>query len=64
MIGILLIITATIAYKIFGRTKWQSLATADCMTGHRVLTAEEILLLDEYYKRPKWRRITAYLKAW
>ncbi|CAI7583293.1 unnamed protein product [Penicillium crustosum] len=63
-IGLFLIIFSTIAYKVIFRTPWRDPATADLVTGHRVLTTEEIRQLDAYYERPFWRRIGTYIRLW
>ncbi|GLB06451.1 hypothetical protein AtubIFM57258_001759 [Aspergillus tubingensis] len=63
-IGLILIIVATILYKIIFRTGWRDPNTADLDTGRAVLTAEEIRRLDVYYGMPRWRRVGAYLRMW
>lgn len=64
MIGLILIVTATIGFKVIFRTPWRDPATADLVTGRRELTTEEIRHLDAYYKRPLWRRISTYVRMW
>ncbi|KAJ5304264.1 uncharacterized protein N7443_003924 [Penicillium atrosanguineum] len=64
MIGLILIFTATIGFKIIFRTPWRDPATADLVTGHRELTTKEIRHLDAYYNRPLWRRIGTYVRMW
>ncbi|PYI09197.1 hypothetical protein BO78DRAFT_405160 [Aspergillus sclerotiicarbonarius CBS 121057] len=63
-IGLLLIIVATVMYKIIRRTPWRDPTTADLVTGRAELTAKEIRQLDAYYERPTWRRIGTYLRLW
>ncbi|KAJ5561198.1 Amino acid/polyamine transporter I [Penicillium sp. DV-2018c] len=63
-IGLILIGGSTIAYKLFFRTPWRDPATADLVTGRRVLSTEEIQELQEYYSRPFWRRLGTYLRLW
>ncbi|PYH60060.1 uncharacterized protein BO96DRAFT_386237 [Aspergillus niger CBS 101883] len=63
-IGLILIITATVMYKIVFRTEWRNPATADLDTGRAVLTAEEIRRLDMYYEMPRWRRVGGYFRVW
>ncbi|KAF4339913.1 amino acid polyamine transporter I [Fusarium beomiforme] len=61
MIGLLLIVIFTIAYKLFMRTKLQSPKTADLQTGRNKLRPDEIEFLNSYYARPWWRRLGTYL---
>ncbi|GLA88477.1 hypothetical protein AtubIFM56815_002930 [Aspergillus tubingensis] len=63
-IGLILIIVATIVYKIVFWTEWRDPNTADLGTGRAVLTAEEIRRLDVYYGMPRWRRVGAYVRMW
>ncbi|KAK2776687.1 hypothetical protein FQN52_003434 [Onygenales sp. PD_12] len=63
-IGMVLIVAFTIIYKLGMRTKLVDPATADIVTGYRPLPAEEIIMLDNYYSRPRWRRFGAYFKLW
>lgn len=64
MIGLILIIVATIGFKLIFRTPWHDPATADLVTGHRELTIEEIAHLDAYHNLPLWRRIGTYVRMW
>lgn len=64
IIGVLIIVVFTIAYKLIFRTKWVDPATADCLSGRRTLGIEEIQQLDDYYKQPKWRRFFTYVQLW
>lgn len=63
-IGLILIIVATVLYKIVFRTEWRDPNTADLGTGRAVLTAEDIRRLDVYYGMPRWRRVGTYLRMW
>ncbi|KAI2831615.1 hypothetical protein CBS147320_5169 [Aspergillus niger] len=63
-IGLILIIAATVMYKIVFRTEWRNPATADLDTGRAVLAAEEIRRLDVYYEMPRWRRVGGYFRVW
>ncbi|KAK1532036.1 uncharacterized protein CCOS01_04019 [Colletotrichum costaricense] len=63
-IGLILILGATLGYKIIYRTPWRDPNTADCITGRRELSTEEIKQLDEYYKQPKIRRFFSYVQLW
>ena len=63
-IGIILIVVLTVGYKLIFRTPWRDPKTADCTTGRRKLTAEDILQLDKYYAQPGWRRFLTYVKLW
>jgi yeast amino acid transporter len=63
-IGVVLIVTASLGYKLIMRTKFRDVKTADLITGRRILTNEEIIFLDQYYELPKWRRFTTYVQLW
>ncbi|KAI8213063.1 hypothetical protein K4K52_006380 [Colletotrichum sp. SAR 10_76] len=64
MIGFLVIVVFTIGYKVIYRTPWRDPNTADCVTGRRNLSVEEINQLDDYYKMSRWRRfLTSYEAA-
>ncbi|CAF9911335.1 MAG: hypothetical protein HETSPECPRED_000303 [Heterodermia speciosa] len=63
-IGIILIFTLTIGYKLVFKTPWRDPETADCLTGRRKLTPEDIRQLDKYYAQPGWRRFLTYVKLW
>jgi amino acid transporter len=64
MIGVVVIFGFTLGYKVIFRTPWRNAATADCLTGRRHLSVEEIKQLDEYYAQPKWRRFLTYVQLW
>lgn len=64
VLGLLLIGSFTIAYKIIYRTPWRDPRTADCTTGRRTLSADEIAVLDNYYRQPAWRRFLTYVQIW
>ena len=64
MIGIMIIVFCSLAYKLIFRTKWVNPGTADCVTGRRTLSVEEIKELDEYYRLPGWRRFGTYVELW
>ncbi|KAM0794852.1 amino acid permease/ SLC12A domain-containing protein [Usnea florida] len=63
-IGIILIFALTVGYKLIYRTPWRDPKTADCLTGRRKLTPEDIAQLDKYYAQPGWRRFLTYVKLW
>lgn len=63
-IGLLIIFGFTLAYKLIFRTPWRDPRTADCTTGRRTLDTEEIIMLDEYYKLPMWKRFLTYVQLW
>ncbi|KAL2849455.1 amino acid permease/ SLC12A domain-containing protein [Aspergillus pseudoustus] len=64
ILGILVIAVPTALYKIFLRTEGRDPAVADLVTGRRQLTPEEIILMDDHYSRPLWRRVGMYVKLW
>ncbi|KAF7544172.1 hypothetical protein G7Z17_g10160 [Cylindrodendrum hubeiense] len=64
IIGILIIVVFTVAYKLILRTPWRDPATADLKTGRRHLSTEEINELDAYYSTSKWRRFGTYVQLW
>lgn len=63
-IGLLIIFGFTLAYKLIFRTPWRDPRTADCTTGRRTLDTEEIIMLDEYYRQPMWKRFLTYVQLW
>ncbi|KAJ6139034.1 hypothetical protein N7471_005520 [Penicillium samsonianum] len=64
ILGILIIFGFTLGYKVIYRTPWRDLKTADCRTGRRPLSVEEIAMLDDYYRQPAWRRFLTYVQLW
>lgn len=56
-----LFFTAYATWKIWFRTKLQDPKTADLKSGRRLLTEEELQILDDYYAQPLWKRFTSYL---
>ena len=64
MIGVFVIVGFTIGYKLILRTPWRDPNIADCKTGRRALSVEEINQLDEYYRMSKWRRFLTYVQLW
>ncbi|KAL3468515.1 amino acid permease/ SLC12A domain-containing protein [Aspergillus heterothallicus] len=64
IIGILVIAVPTALYKVCLRTEWRDPTAADLVTGRRQLTQEEIILMDDHYSRPLWRRVSTYVKLW
>ena len=64
IIGILVIVSFTLAYKLIYRTKLRDPATADLKYGRRTLGIDEIKQLDEYYRQPTWRRFLTYVQLW
>jgi len=64
MIGVVLVLTFTIAYKIIFKTKIRDPATADLKTGRRTLGEEELASLREYYARPLLSRFWTYVQLW
>ncbi|OJJ01691.1 hypothetical protein ASPVEDRAFT_129724 [Aspergillus versicolor CBS 583.65] len=63
-IGLVMVIICTVGYKVLMRTSWRSRDTADCVTGRRRLTRDEIVFLDNYYRQPRWRRFLEYIRLW
>ncbi|KAF4459808.1 Amino acid polyamine transporter I [Fusarium albosuccineum] len=64
MIGLIIICTFTVAYKLIYKTPWRDPATADLVTRRRPLTVEELEHLDRHFEKPLWRRIGTYAKVW
>ncbi|KIW63963.1 hypothetical protein, variant [Phialophora macrospora] len=64
MIGVLVIVGFTIIYKLVLRTPWRDPKVADCHTGRRPLTVEDIKQLDNYYRMSRWRRFLTYIQLW
>lgn len=64
IIGILVIVSFTLGYKIIFRTSLRNPATADLKTGRRTLGIDEIKQLDAYYNQPTWRRFLTYVQLW
>ncbi|KAJ9640535.1 hypothetical protein H2199_006074 [Coniosporium tulheliwenetii] len=64
MLGIFIVVSFTLAYKLIFRTPWRDPKTADLVTGRRKLSNEEIIQLDSYYEQPKWRRFLTYVQLW
>ena len=64
ILGILIIFGFTLGYKVIYRTPWRDPKTADCRTGRRPLSVEEIAMLDDYYRQPAWRRFLTYVQLW
>lgn len=64
MIGVIVIVVLTLAYKVIFRTPWRNLEDADCLTGRRKLDPEEINELDAYYRMSRWRRFATYVQLW
>jgi len=61
-IGLLIIGSFTLGYKVAFKTKWVASADADLVTGRRELSEEEMAQLRTYYSSPLWRRAVSYLK--
>lgn len=64
MIGMILIISSTVAYKIIFCTKLRDPRTVDLQTGRRTLSEDEIKELDEYEKLPRWRKFYSFVQLW
>lgn len=64
MLGLLLIGTSYLGYKLVYRTKIVDPTKADLSTGRRTLSVQEVKMLDEYYARPVWRRFLCYVQLW
>ncbi|OJD31730.1 amino acid permease [Diplodia corticola] len=63
MIGAVIVVVFTAVHKAIYRTKLQDPATADLKSGRHILTAEEVRLLDVYYRMPAWRRSLSYFRS-
>ncbi|EME86013.1 uncharacterized protein MYCFIDRAFT_186399 [Pseudocercospora fijiensis CIRAD86] len=64
MIGTVLILGLGTIYKVVFRTKLRDPEGVDLRTGRRLLSEEEIKMLDDYYGSSKWRRLAAFLQLW
>lgn len=64
MIGVVIVLSFTIGYKIIFKTKIRDPDTADLKTGRRTLGKEEIDMLNEYYSRSTLRRFWTYIQLW
>jgi amino acid transporter len=64
MIGVVIVLTFTFAYKIIYKTKIRDPKTADLRTGRRTLGKEEIDMLNEYYGRSTIKRFWTYVQLW
>ncbi|KAK5125235.1 hypothetical protein LTR85_000911 [Meristemomyces frigidus] len=64
MIGLILIVGLGLFYKLIFRTKLRDPAQVDLQTGRRVLTVEELKMLDEYYTMPGWRKFLGFIQLW
>ena len=64
MIGVLLIGSSYIGYKLIFRTKLRDPKLVDLKTGRRHLSEEEIDFLRKYYSQPLWRRFCTYFEIW
>lgn len=56
-----LFITAYVGYKIYFRTSVQDPQTADLHSGRRLLTEDELQMLDHYYAQPMYKRLLSYV---
>ncbi|KAH8705938.1 amino acid permease-domain-containing protein [Talaromyces proteolyticus] len=64
MIGLILIVASTIAYKIIFQTKLRDPRKVDLQTGRRPLSVGEIRELDEYERLPRWRKFVSFVQLW
>lgn len=64
MIGVVLILTFSIGYKLIMRTSIRDPKTADLVTGRRKISESDLHQLDSYYAQPRWRRFMSYVKLW
>ncbi|KAE8454311.1 hypothetical protein EG329_005236 [Mollisiaceae sp. DMI_Dod_QoI] len=64
MIGVVIVISFTLGYKIIYKTKFRDAKTADLKSGRRTLGKEEIDMLNEYYSRSTIRRFWTYIQLW
>lgn len=53
-----------VGYKLIFRTKLRDPRTVDLQTGRRYLNVDEIKMLDDHYRLPKWRRVMTFLQLW
>lgn len=64
VLGLIMILTSYLGYKIIFRTKIRDPKTVDLMSDRRPLTDDDIAELDAYYKQPMYRRFGSYFTIW
>ncbi|KAL4893027.1 proline-specific permease [Aspergillus ambiguus] len=63
-IGIVVIVSLTVGYKLIFRTSSRQLRKADHVTGRHIITPDEISELERYYSMSRWRRFLSYVQVW
>ncbi|KAL0259499.1 hypothetical protein SLS55_005236 [Diplodia seriata] len=64
VLGLILILTSYVGYKVIFRTKIRDLKTVDLQSDRRPLSEDDILELDAYYKQGMYRRFASYFTLW
>jgi yeast amino acid transporter len=64
MIGIVLIVSSGVGYKIIFRTKLRNPSDVDLQTGRRTLSEEEIHALDDYFAQSRLNRFYSFIQMW
>ncbi|KAL1650731.1 hypothetical protein SLS58_000849 [Diplodia intermedia] len=64
VLGLILILTSYVGYKVVFRTKIRDLKTVDLQSDRRPLSEDDILELDAYYKQGMYRRFASYFTLW
>ncbi|RAL12674.1 AAT family amino acid transporter [Aspergillus homomorphus CBS 101889] len=61
-LGVPVFVVAYLGYKLYFRTKLVKPLEADLVTGRRLLTPQDVAMLDEYYAQPGWKRALSYVR--
>ncbi|OJD34602.1 aat family amino acid transporter [Diplodia corticola] len=64
VLGLILILTSYLGYKVVFRTKIRDVKTVDLVSDRRPLTEDDIMELDAYYKQGIYRRFASYFTIW
>ncbi|KAL3462743.1 proline-specific permease [Aspergillus heterothallicus] len=62
-LGVPLVVTVIVGYKLIFRTKFRRASEIDLATGYQPLSEENERFLDHYYSLPMWRRIWSYIST-
>lgn len=64
VLGLILILTSYVGYKVIFRTKIRDVKTVDLMSDRRPLSDDDIAELDAYYRQGIYRRFASYFTIW